>query len=150
MANFTSAGSDTFPATIFNFPPAFASLYHTATYSAQTAHYVNYNTWHAGASHTNISHQSTYGGGFQVTNAGKYYVSHSFMSTSGEHNNHVIYRRNGSSFGGGWYDSGTGYTRNAGQAVIDCSAGDKIDLYQNSNNGYVHSTYSAFNIVRVG
>ena len=150
MANFTTTGSDTFPTTIFNFPPAYASLYHTATYGNQSAHYISFNTWHSSVTATNITHQSTYGGGFAVTNAGKYYVSHTFMSTTAEHNNHVSYRKNSVGFASGWYDSGTGYTRNTASAIVDCSAGDKIDLYQNSSNGYVHSTYSTFNIVRIG
>jgi len=158
MANFTTAGSDTFPSTIFNFPPAYGTLLSQSNMSGTGI--VNFDAWCPGAgapSATNITHQTTYSskGGFRVTNAGQYVLHFITMSNnnSGTNTNIFEFLVDNTATYPDWYNqtSDSLHSQLSGLQILNLSAGDNLNVQNTSSTGYLYAyNYNIFNIMRIG
>jgi hypothetical protein len=158
LANATITAG-TFPSTIFNFPPAYGSLYASSAFSGQGV--LDFNTVTSGAGSVpllNVTHQTAYSskGGFKVTNAGIYELSFFCMSNNSSSSvlteiiemmiNNVATRED-------FYNQHASSTHDqvSGSAIYNLSAGDNLNLQSASTTGYFYGgSYNNFTVKRIG
>jgi hypothetical protein len=156
----TLGSSVVFPSTIFNFPPAYGSLYTSAATSGSAM--LDMNNWNSGTgatTATNITHQSTYSskGGFRVTNAGTYEVTFSAMSNNtaagATYTNIYEFWINNSATRLDIYNQTRQglHAHQSGSEQFVLSAGDNVNVKQTSGTGYTYANdYNNFTIHRIG